>query len=376
HNNWSLSTESGVNLLDPGDNPMDNAQFLLFLSAVIKAVDTHQDLLRIAASSAGNDHRLGANEAPPAIVSMFLGEDLEGVIDALAGERSYEKKARMSMDIGVDVLPRFRRDSTDRNRTSPFAFTGNKFEFRSIGASFSVADANTTLNTIVAGALREFADQLEAADDFNAALNALVRDTITAHKRIVFNGNNYSRQWADEAAARGLLNLRSAAEAIPHLTDPKNIRLFGSLGVFSEAELRSRQEIMLESYCKVLHIEALTMLDMVSQAVLPAVLEYSARLAEGAVTKSKLGVPFDTEEVLARRLSGMAASIHERYEKLSDAVLGADGIRCHKESAAYYHDTVFSAMQELRAAVDETELTVAKKYWPYPSYGDILFGVR
>jgi len=375
HNNWSIATDAGVNLLEPGASPSENAQFLLFLAAVIKAVDEHQDLLRISCASAGNDHRLGASEAPPAIISMFLGEELTGIVEALILKAAYNPKAKDEMNIGVAVLPHFFKDTTDRNRTSPFAFTGNKFEFRMVGSAFSIADPNTTLNTIVAESLRLFADKLEKAEDFNVELNRLIRHTIRDHRRIIFNGNNYSEEWVAEAEARGLLNWKSAAEAIPHLTDAKNVELFKQHNIFTEAELHSRQDIQLENYVKVISIEALTMLDMVSREILPAVLDFSGKLAQDAGAKAALAIPADAEKALCGKLSNLASGILAAAESLDAAVKGLpEGDP--KEAATYARERIFSGMGALRAVVDEAEPLVPAKDWPYPSYGEMLFSVR
>ena len=376
HNNWSLCTSEGYNLLNPGDNPKDNAQFLLFLCAVIKAVDEHQDLLRISASSAANDHRLGANEAPPAIISIFLGEELTGILEALASKSDYTQKEAAVMDIGVDILPKFPRDTTDRNRTSPFAFTGNKFEFRSLGSSFSVADPNIVLNTIVADALEQFADELEKAEDFTVSLNRLIRHTIRDHRRIIFNGNGYSDAWVREAEKRGLLNYRCAADALPHMVDKKNVELFKKHGVFTENELRSRMCVMQESYNKTVHIEALTMIDMANQQILPAVMRYTAFLTDAALRKMQLGVAAAPEKTLAGRLSALCEDISGRAGTLKEVVDAAPTSAGLETESHYYHDVVVGAMDALRHAVDEAELLVASDYWPYPSYGRLLFGVR
>ena len=376
HNNWSMSTDTGVNLLEPGDNPSDNAQFLLFLCAVIKAVDENQDLLRITVASAGNDHRLGASEAPPAIISMFLGDDLTEMLTAIEGRQAVSAHEKTRLDIGVNVTPRFSRDTTDRNRTSPFAFTGNKFEFRSLGSSFSIAGPNIILNTIVGDALRQFADRLESAEDFNVELNRIVRHTMRDHKRIIFNGNNYSDEWRAEAARRGLLNYPSAVDALPHFTDEKNVALFTRYGIFSETEIRSRRDILLENYIKVIHIEALTMQDMVNRDLLPAILRYTGFLTDNALKKAQLGLTAVPEKAMAEKLSALSASIVERSALLSDRLLGAADAGALIDEAKYYKDSVFSVMNELRAVVDETELLMPTDVWPYPTYGKLLFDVR
>ena len=376
HNNWSMSTDTGVNLLEPGDNPSDNAQFLLFLCAVIKAVDENQDLLRITVASAGNDHRLGASEAPPAIISMFLGDDLTEMLTAIESRQTVSAHEKTRLDIGVNVTPRFSRDTTDRNRTSPFAFTGNKFEFRSLGSSFSIAGPNIILNTIVGDALRQFADRLEAAEDFNVELNRIVRHTMRDHKRIIFNGNNYSDEWRAEAARRGLLNYPSAVDALPHFTDEKNVALFTRYGIFSETEIRSRRDILLENYIKVIHIEALTMQDMVNRDLLPAILRYTGFLTDNALKKAQLGLTAVPEKAMAEKLSALSASIVERNALLSDRLLGAADAGALIDEAKYYKDSVFSVMNELRAVVDETELLMPTDVWPYPTYGKLLFDVR
>ena len=376
HNNWSLSTDTGANLLEPGDNPSDNAQFLLFLCAVIKAVDENQDLLRITVSSAGNDHRLGASEAPPAIISMFLGDDLTETLTAIEGRQTVSAHEKTRLDIGVNVTPRFSRDTTDRNRTSPFAFTGNKFEFRSLGSSFSIAGPNIILNTIVGDALRQFADRLEAAEDLGVEVNRIIRHTVRDHKRIIFNGNNYSDEWRAEAARRGLLNYPSAVDALPHFTDEKNVALFTRYGIFSETEIRSRRDILLENYIKVIHIEALTMQDMVNRDLLPAILRYTGFLTDNALKKAQLGLTAVPEKAMAEKLSALSASIVERSALLSDRLLGAADAGALIDEARYYKDGVFPVMNELRAVVDETELLMPTDAWPYPTYGKLLFDVR
>ncbi|MBR4443745.1 MAG: glutamine synthetase III [Clostridia bacterium] len=376
HNNWSLATSEGYNLLNPGDNPKDNAQFLLFLCAVIRAVDEHQDLLRISVSSAANDHRLGANEAPPAIISIFLGEELTEILEALASKSDYEKKQKTVMDIGVDILPKFPRDTTDRNRTSPFAFTGNKFEFRSLGSAFSVSGPNIILNTIVADVLEQFADELEQAEDFTVSLNRLIRHTIRDHKRIIFNGNGYAPEWIEEAGRRGLLNYTCTADALPHFTDPKNVALFRHHGVFTENELKSRTAIMQENYNKTIRIEALTMIDMVNRDILPAVMGYVSFLTDAALKKAQLGIAASPEKALAQTLSEKSELITSRVAGLAADVEAVPACRGYEAESHYYHDVVVQAMEALRAVVDQTELLVSSKYWPYPSYGEMLFGVR
>ncbi len=378
HNNWSISTTDGVNLLDPGKTPYENAQFLLFLTAVIKAVDEYQDLLRVSVATAGNDHRLGANEAPPAVVSMFLGTELTEVLQAIDTDSAYNGQGKVEMEIGVDVLPHFPKDTTDRNRTSPFAFTGNKFEFRMLGSSLSISGPNIVLNTIVAEELEQFADILEKADDFTTTLNKLIKDTVKAHKRIIFNGNGYDDAWIQEAKKRGLLNLHSSAEALPYFCAEKNIKLFTKHHIFSEAEVRSRCEIMLENYCKVISIEALTMLEMVHKDILPAVYTYIKRLSETALATRQLcpDITCESEIKLVSRLSSLCNSLSNKADTLDKAVLDAKTHTEPAESATYYRDYVFGAMQELRAVADEIEGLVGEKYWPYPTYGAMLFSVR
>ena len=379
HNNWSISTNTGANLLEPGETPYENAQFLLFLCAVIAAVDDYQDLLRISVASAGNDHRLGANEAPPAVVSMFLGDELTAILDAIESNSGYDAKEKEQMKIGVHVLPKFPKDTTDRNRTSPFAFTGNKFEFRMLGSTASVASANIVLNTAVAETLKQCADCLEGAADFNAALHERIRDMIRQHKRIIFNGNGYDDAWIKEATEkRGLLNLKSTPECLPYFLKEKNVKLFTSHKVFSECEIRSRFEIILENYCKVLHIEALTMLEMAERDILPAVSSFAKELSEGALAKKSLMPDIDCtyEETTVKKLSSLSACMQARIAALESALLGAKNIGGIAEQAMYYKDTVFAAMNELRAAGDELEVSVSRKFWPYPTYGELLFSVR
>ncbi|MGE4548711.1 MAG: glutamine synthetase III [Intestinibacillus sp.] len=376
HNNWSLSTDLGENLLEPGNSPRENAQFLLFLAAVVKAVDEYQDLLRISVANAGNDHRLGANEAPPAIVSMFVGEELEAILDAIENDTPYTDKAREKMTIGVSALPPIPKDTTDRNRTSPFAFTGNKFEFRMLGSSFSIACANIMLNTAVAEALCQFADELEGAQDFSAALGALVKRVIKEHKRIIFNGNGYDEAWVEEAAKRGLQNFKSTPEALPHYTDEKNLALFKKHGIYTAAEMHSREEILLEEYYKTLNIEALTMVEMAKKLIMPAVVTYTKELADTAAVKKSLGIAAKLVEVdLVEKLSALNAEAAAKLEKLEAALAGAAEIEGAENLANYYHDSVFTAMNELRLAVDQMETLTAEKYWPIPTYDKLLFGV-
>lgn len=375
HNNWSISTDTGVNLLDPGKTPAENAQFLTFLVAVIKAVNEYQDLLRISVASAGNDHRLGANEAPPAIISIFLGDELTEILKNIVDGTVYEGNKRVNMEIGVDVLPNFKRDTTDRNRTSPFAFTGNKFEFRMPGSKLSVAGPNTILNTIVAEVLDQFADELEKADNFQDALDDLIKRTISENKDIIFNGNGYSAEWTEEAAKRGLLNLKSTPEAIPHLVDQKNIDVFVNHGVYTEPELRSRVEILLDEYCKTLNIEALTMIDMTKKDILPAVATYIKELAKTAELAKTCGAEADFETDMVKRLQTLANQTYTKLAALEDAEVKTGDIEDVQELANYYHDVVFTAMGELRAVADEIETLVGEKYWPYPTYGKMLFYV-
>ncbi|MBQ3477432.1 MAG: glutamine synthetase III [Clostridia bacterium] len=377
HNNWSISTSEGVNLLDPGATPFENAQFLLFLCAVIQAVDDYQDLLRISVATAGNDHRLGANEAPPAVISMFLGDELTEVLEAIEHDAPYGGHDKEQLKIGVDVLPRIPRDSTDRNRTSPFAFTGNKFEFRSPGSSQSIAKPNIVINTAVAESLRQFADALEGAEDFTQALHDLIRDTVKAHKRILFNGNGYDNHWPEEAQRRGLMNLRTTPEALAHLLDAKNVALFERHGVFSAAELRSRYEILLQNYVKVIHIEAETMMDMVNRNILPAVSAFSAKLCDNAKVKAEVaGVACGYEKARCREISRHTDTIYAIYSTLGEAMHHADSAEDTLERAMRYKDDVIGAMNALREACDACEAMIPNEQWPYPSYTDILFSVK
>ena len=375
HNNWSMSTDTGLNLLDPGSTPAENGQFMLFLTAVIKAVDEHQDLLRLSVASAGNDHRLGANEAPPAIVSMFVGEELAEVLDALEHDVKYEGRGKQVMKLGVDTLPDLPKDTTDRNRTSPFAFTGNKFEFRMLGSTFSIAGPNIVINTIVADALRQFADELEQAHDFNAALHDLVVKNIREHKRIIFNGNNYTDEWKEEAAKRGLLNLKNSAEALPHFADKKNIELFERNGVFTEREVTSRTEIMLENYCKVLTIEALTMIEMGKEDIYPAVNAYILDLCKVIDKKKALGLSAAAETEVVKKLSDANEAMYFKANEIDRLLIEAKECADAAKEASFFAEKVIPVMQEMRAFADGMELNTAKKYWPFPTYGDILFSV-
>ena len=378
HNNWSISTDTGKNLLEPGKLPQENAQFLLFLAAVIKGVDEYQDLLRISVASAGNDHRLGANEAPPAIISIFLGDELTAILHAIETGTVYGGTLRVNMEIGVNVLPSFTKDTTDRNRTSPFAFTGNKFEFRSLGSQLNIACPNIMLNTIIADELEQFADELEGKEDFNGALNALIKRVIKEHKRIIFNGDGYADAWKAEAAKRGLTNLPTTVDALPHYTDEKNVKLFTKHKIYTEVEMQSRQDIILETYEKTINIEALTASDMVKRDILPAVSSYVAELASGVATKKAISddIPCEAELDIIKRLSGLQDCAYKKLAALDNAIIGVKEVGEDPiEVATYYKDSVITAMTELRAVVDEMETLVSSDYWPYPSYGDLMFRV-
>ena len=379
HNNWSMATDTGVNLLSPGETPYENAQFLLFLCAVIKAVDDYQDLLRISVATAGNDHRLGANEAPPAVVSMFLGDELNAVLEAIETDTPYKGAEKTQMKLGVDVLPKFNRDTTDRNRTSPFAFTGNKFEFRMLGSSNSIACANIMLNAAVAESLKIYADRLENADDFETALHEMIKKTIKDHKRIIFNGNGYDDEWIKEATEkRGLLNLRTTPDAIPHLLDKKNVDMLTSHKVFSEAELKSRCEITLENYCKTVTIEANTMSQMAKKEILPAIEEYTAFVASAAGKKKALDAEVSCvyETGTVRKLSLLSGQIFEKCDELDKVLCKLSDSANAKEEGYIIRDELLPKMSELRVACDEAEVITAEKYWPFPTYGELLFGVR
>ena len=378
HNNWSMATDTGINLLSPGETPYENAQFLLFLCAVIQAVDDYQDLLRLSVATAGNDHRLGANEAPPAIISVFLGDELTAILDAIKDEKPYEGAEKVVMKLGVHSLPRFNRDTTDRNRTSPFAFTGNKFEFRSLGSSNSIACCNIMLNASVAESLKQYADELEAAEDFETALHALIKRVITEHQRILFNGNGYGDEWVKEATeVRGLSNLKTTADAMPHLLDKKNMDMLMAHKVFTEAELRSRCDIMLENYCKTVNIEGLTMVDMVRKNYLPAIERYLHRLADTTRLMKSVSenVKCNYEITTMERLSELTDDILIAVKNLEDALAGVKKFDNVIDESAYIRDDLIPSMDKLRKYVDEAEMLTSERDWPFPSYGEILFSV-
>ena len=379
HNNWSIATDTGMNLLSPGETPYENAQFLLFLVAVIQAVDDYQGLLRMAVATAGNDHRLGANDAPPAVISVFLGDELTAILNAIETDTHYDGVEKKKMKLGVNALPRFMRDTTDRNRTSPFAFTGNKFEFRMLGSSNSIACANIMLNTAVAESLRQFADRLEGAECFDTTLHELIKETITAHKRIIFNGNGYDDAWIKEATEkRGLLNLRTTPDAMAVVLDPTNMDLLISHKVMSEAEIRSRHEIQLENYCKTVRIEALTMVDMARKEIIPAVEAYVSDLASAVAAKqaADAGISCNYERRLLRRLSGLVDRMDDHVDALEQALIHLDAGSGIVVEAAGIRDEILPKMGMLRAVCDEAETLTAERYWPFPTYGELLFGVR
>ncbi len=375
HNNWSMATDLGENLLEPGKTPNENMQFITFLTAIIKAVDEYQDLMRISVASAGNDHRLGANEAPPAIVSIFVGDELEAVLKSLAENTAYEKTGDDYLDSGVRSLPKLPKDTTDRNRTSPFAFTGNKFEFRMLGSGFSLACPNIILNAIVADSLNQFADELEAvpAAEFDKALQKLLKNQLQAHKRIIFNGNNYAPEWVDEAASRGLLNLKSTPEALPHYMDEKNVDMFARQGIYSRKEMQARMESIIEEYYKVIHIEALTMLDMAKTEIMPAVLTYSKEIADTLLAKKQIGgISTGAEEKLLTEIAANNDLFSLYITELQDLLNKAD-MDSSEERSIYYHDVILPKMEELRTAADRLEVLCAAKYWPFPTYSQLLF---
>ena len=377
HNIWSISTDTGKNILNPGKDPIHNKVFLTFLIAIIKAVHENQDLLRISVADAGNDHRLGGNEAPPAILSMFIGTDLEKVLKCVEEDLPYNEETLKSLEIDVNVLPSFKKDTTDRNRTSPFAFTGNKFEFRMLGSTANIACPNTILNTIVAESLDYISDYIEGKDDLDKALNEVLKKILKEHKAIIFNGNNYAPEWVEEAESRGLLNLKSSAEALPHYTDEKNIKLFEKHGVYTKLELESRKEILLEKYCQTINIEALTMLEMVKKDIIPAICNYSKDLTQGALAKKNLSSDIDVslETSLVSKISSLSACLSKKTAELDKVLLDAKDIEDSEELAKFYHDTVLSQMNEVRAIADELETIVGKGYWPFPTYTDLLFSV-
>lgn len=377
HNNWSLSTNTGENLLEPGNTPEDNAQFLLVLTAIIKAVDEYQDLLRLSVAFAGNDHRLGADEAPPAIISIFLGDELTAILEAIMSGKPYDKKAKEVMKLGVDILPAFPKDNTDRNRTSPFAFTGNKFEFRSLGSSMSISCPNIMLNTITAEALCQFADELEKADDFNTALNALIKKTLNEHKRIIFNGDGYSQEWVDEAERRGLSNLKTTTDALPRFLDEKNIQLFLKHKVHTQTEIEARYKIQMEDYCKVLNIEVMTMLEMVKREISPAVINFTKDVADSALSvKSLLGEEWAKTQIdLVKTLSALTDVLTNTTAKLESTIGKIKDYDDVTECAKFYTSAVIPAMNDVRQIADKLETIVGSKYWPFPTYADLLFRI-
>ena len=379
HNNWSLATDTGVNLFKPGETPYENAQFLLFLCAAVQAVDNYQDLLRLSVATAGNDHRLGANEAPPAVISIFLGDELTAVLDDIETDTPYSGTEKTVLKLGVHVLPKFTRDTTDRNRTSPFAFTGNKFEFRMVGSSDSIACANIMLNAAMAETLKEFADRLEGVSDFESALHDLIKETIKAHKRIIFNGNGYDDAWIKEATEkRGLLNLRTTPDALSTVLEKKNVEMLTSLKIFSEAEIRSRYEICLENYCKTVNFEGLTMVDMARKEILPAVEAYLGNLSGTVAAKTAAvpGLACKYEKDLISKLSKLADEISDAASSLDTTLIRLKAIPDITDAAYVIRDVVLQKMAELRVVCDEAESITADKYWPFPTYGDLLFGVR
>lgn len=377
HNNWSMCTNDGENLISPGKNPINNTQFLFILAAIMKGVDEYADLLRISVASAGNDHRLGANEAPPAIVSMFLGDELEAVVKSIVEDKDYATPGKVPMHLGVDVLPEFKKDTTDRNRTSPFAFTGNRFEFRMLGSAVNIACPNIMINTIMAEELNQFCDEIEKADNKDKAIKELIKKTFTDHQRIIFNGDGYSDEWPVEAEKRGLPNYRSLPEALAHFDDQKNIDLFVKNNVHDEVEIKARKVITLEEYAKTINIEALTMLEMAKQDILPAVSSYVKELTDTALAKKALSdaIPTSVEEDIVTTLSNDLVSFVEKIDTLSEDVVKGNDIEDAQEKANYYHDVVFAAMNELRAVSDEMETITSADYWPYPTYDELLFGV-
>lgn len=375
HNNWSISTAEGENLLEPGKNPQENLLFLTILSAVIAAVDDHQDLLRLSVASAGNDHRLGANEAPPAIISMYLGDELTAILESIETGKHYEHIKATAMKLGVDVIPEFMRDTTDRNRTSPFAFTGNKFEFRMLGSTSNISCPNTMINAAVAEKFDEFATRLEKSADLKADVYALIKESYAKHKRIVFNGNGYSEEWTAEAERRGLLNLKNTPDALVRYTDEKNLKLLAKYGIYTPVEVAARQEILLDNYSKIINIEAQTMIEMANKEIIPACAKFTADLAEGIAKKAALGISALAETDVAKKVSELTDRAYAATKVLEDVVVEAKLIENVAEAAHNYHDKVVVAMQELRAACDAAETIVSKEYWPFPTYSDLLFSV-
>lgn len=376
HNNWSLATDTGVNLLEPGATPYENAQFLLVISALIKAVDKYQDLLRVSVASAGNDHRLGASEAPPAIISIFLGEELEEILDCIANDKPYVAKNQKFMEVAVDALPNFPKDNTDRNRTSPFAFTGNKFEFRMLGSQVSISCPNVMLNTMVAEAFDEFATRLESCKDFEKEVHDIIKETINEHGRIIFNGNGYDDAWVEEAKRRGLLNLATTADALPHYLDEKNVALFTKYGVYTKQEMQSRCEIILEEYGKAVKIEAETMVNMSRKTIVPAVINYVKTLSESIAVKKSIGIgSYDVEADLVKKISALTSQMHLLTNELENAIQEAKNIADLIQQDRFYQEHVLTKMEELRTISDEIEQNCSKEYWPLPSYGDLLYSV-
>jgi glutamine synthetase len=375
HNNWSIATDSGENLLDPGKKPEKNHRFLLFLTAIIKAVNEYQDLLRVSAASAANDHRLGANEAPPAIISVYLGGELTDVLEAVELSAGYSSKEQVKLNSKISYIPEFIKDTTDRNRTSPFAFTGNKFEFRMLGSSQSISGPNFVLNTVVAEELRQFADILEKAKDFDAAVTDIIRETVKAHKQIIFNGNNYSEEWTKEAEKRGLLNLKNTVEAVPYFILKKNIDLFVKHGILTESEIHSRREILFENYWKVINIEALTAIDMAKKSIIPAVYDYLSVLSEATLRRQKLDVPIDfsCDIELITKISALKDKLQLAVSKLENSLASAKNIEDSQDKARFYSTTVINGMNDIRAYADELEGQVSSEFWPFPTYSDILF---
>ena len=375
HNNWSITSDTGENLIKPGKKPGENLQFLIFLSAIIKSIDEYQDLMRISVASAGNDHRLGAGEAPPAIISIFLGDELSALVDAIIDGHEFHSAPKTIMKLGVDVLPEFKRDNTDRNRTSPFAFTGNKFEFRMLGSTASVADPNIIINTIVAESLCEFADVLEKSDNFESDAKALIKDTLTKHHRIIFNGNGYSDEWREEAKKRGLLNLESTVDCLPYLLDEKNINLFKKHGVYNQTEIHARYEVALENYITTIKIEADTCLEMLRKEIIPAVEYYLKDITEIAKNKAVIGLSFELEKKIITKISDLVEKLYDKTLDLENAINNSQINTDVLSVAKYEKDVVLSAMNETRLIADELESLIGRKYWPYPTYGDMLFGV-